>query len=208
MSVPLPAPDGPVTTKTGRDEGTANPKAGNAAAAKRTPSGVFARPGSAQADSGLAHNSRAVVEKLDELGPLALGESADGLRLADPALVEKTRSLYATELRDRHEHVEDLRRRHELGWMKEDPFDLLPPGLEVALELRAPDAHVVGPLERLHPLVQGSRGCLRVRLRRDHEPDESTKVRSRVKPKCFSRFPGLFPLSILLTKPPGRPIPA
>ena len=50
--MPLPAPDGPVTTKTGR-EGTA-------------------RLG-------------AVVEEVDELGALALGEAADGLRLADPA---------------------------------------------------------------------------------------------------------------------------
>ena len=73
ISVPFPAPDGPVTTKTGREDGTGEVvTAESPAAAKRTPSGVFARPGSAPADSGLAHESRAVVEELDEFGALPL----------------------------------------------------------------------------------------------------------------------------------------
>src|SRR5688500_10157351 len=69
ISVPLPAPEGPVITKTGR--------------------------------------GRLAVEEANQLGALALGEAADGLGLADPALVQQPRRLHAPELRHRHEHVED-----------------------------------------------------------------------------------------------------
>jgi hypothetical protein len=41
-------------------------------------------------------------------------------------------------------------------------------------------------LQRLHPLVEGARRGLRVRLRRDHEPVESTKVPSVVKQERFT----------------------
>src|SRR5205823_12024615 len=84
MSVPFPAPDGPVTTKTGR------------------------------AATSTACLLAAVVEEVDEFGALALGESADGLRLADAALVQEPGRLHPSELRDGHEHVEDLGRRDEL----------------------------------------------------------------------------------------------
>ena len=47
---------------------------------------------------------------------------------------------------------------------------------QVALELRTADSNVVRPLERLHPLVERAGGRLCMRLRRDHEPDESTKI--------------------------------
>src|SRR5262249_53005689 len=151
ISVPLPAPDGPVTTKTGRD-GT-------------------------RTSSALA----AVVEEIDQLGPLPLGEAPDRLRLADPALVEEPRGLHPAELGDCHEHVEDLRRLDPLGRVEQDGLDALAPGLQVALELSAADPHVVRSLERLHPLVERAGGRLSVRLRRDHEPDESTKLPSRVK---------------------------
>ncbi len=67
--------------------------------------------------------------------------------------------------------------------------------LEVALELRAPDPDVVRSLERLHPLVERARRRLCVRLRRDHEPDESTKLPLAVKQNRFGRFAGLFVLS-------------
>src|SRR5262249_22464832 len=140
--------------------------------------------------------STAVVEEVDQLGPLALGEASDRLRLADPALVEEPRRLDAPELGDRHEHVEDLRRLDPFGWVEQDGLDALPPGFQVALELRAADPDVVRSLERLHPLVERTCGRLSVRLRRDHEPDESTKLPSRVKPNRFGGFAGLFALSV------------
>src|SRR5262245_43606021 len=75
----------------------------------------------------------AVVEELDELGPLALGETADRLRLADPALVEEPCRLHAPELRNGHEHVEHLRRLDPLGRVEQDRLDALATRLEVSL---------------------------------------------------------------------------
>src|SRR4051812_41046795 len=97
MSVPLPAPDGPVTTKTGLS----------------------------------------VVEEGNQLVPLAVGEAVDRLRLADAALIQQASGLHPSELRDRHQHVEHLRGRHELGRLAEDLFDRDGPGLEVLLQLSA-----------------------------------------------------------------------
>ena len=54
-------------------------------------------------------------EQRDELVALALGEAADRLRLADPALVQAARRLDAAELRHRQQHVEDLRRQRYSG---------------------------------------------------------------------------------------------
>jgi hypothetical protein len=122
-----------------------------------------------------------VVEELDELGPLALGESADGLRLADAALVQEPRSLHAPELRHRHEHVEHLRGRNELRRIEEDRLDVNAACFEVSLELCAADSDVVRSLKGFHPLVEGAGRRLGVRLRRDHEPHESTKMRIVVK---------------------------
>jgi hypothetical protein len=161
---------------------------------------MFARPGSALADSGLAQTSRAVVEELDELRPLALGETANGLRLADPALIEQTRRLDPTELGHGHEHVEDLRRRDVLGGVEKDVLDALSARLQVPFELCAADSNIVRPLKSFHPLVERARRCLRVRLRRDHEPDESTKTPSLVKRERFSLFAGVFALSSLSTE--------
>ena len=93
ISVPLPAPDGPVTTKTGSGRATQR------------------------------------LKSADQLGALALGEPADRLRLADPALVEAARRLDAAELRHRHQHVEDLRRRDVLGRLEQDLLDLHAPAL-------------------------------------------------------------------------------
>src|SRR3954471_13170230 len=90
ISVPLPAPDGPVTTKTG-----------------------FA------ATTGAS----TMVEEVNQLVALAVGQTADRLRLADAALVEQTRSLHAAELGDRHQHVEDLCGRNELGRLAQDLLD-------------------------------------------------------------------------------------
>ena len=53
-----------------------------------------------------------------------------------------------------HEHVEDLRRRDELGRIEQDRLDLDDARLQVPLELSAADSDVVRPLQRLHPLVE------------------------------------------------------
>jgi len=84
MSVPFPAPEGPVTTKTGPGDGiTRN------AATTRECSTQFVRPETRRRRmSGSAVWSRPAVEEIDELVALALGETADRLRLADAALIE------------------------------------------------------------------------------------------------------------------------
>src|SRR4051794_21458194 len=107
MSVPLPAPDGPVTTNTG----------------------------------ALA------IEEGNQLVPLAVGEAADRLRLADAAGVEQACSLYTTELRDRHQHVEHLRGRDIFGRLRENLLDRDGSRLEVLLELGALHPDVVRALE-------------------------------------------------------------
>src|SRR5919106_3628799 len=152
--------------------------------------------------------SRTMIEELDELGALALGEAAHRLRLADAALVQEPRGLHAPELGDGHEHVEDLRGGDELGRVEEYGVDLDGPRLQVALELGSSDSDVVRPLKRFHPLVERTCGRLRVRLRADHEPDESTKTCLVVKREHFGTFAGIFSLPRLSTEKRGRPIRA
>src|SRR5438445_11489032 len=113
ISVPLPAPEGPVTTKT-----------------------------------GLA------VEEANQLVALAVGEAADRLRLADAALVEQASSFHAAELRHRHEHVEDLRRRDELGRLTQDLFNRHCARFQILLQLRTLDTDVIRTLESFHSLVE------------------------------------------------------
>src|SRR5690349_16466419 len=95
------------------------------------------------------------VEEPNQLRALAVRQAADRLRLADPALVQEASRLHTAELRHRHQHVEDLRRRDVLGRIAEDLLDAGRAGLEVLLQLRPADADVVRPLERFHPLVEG-----------------------------------------------------
>src|SRR5947209_20605998 len=109
------------------------------------------------------------VEEANQLLALPVGEPADRLRLADPALVEQARSLHATELRHGHQHVEDLRSRDELRRVAQDLLDRHGPGLEVLLELRALDANVVRSSERLHALVKRTNWSLHLRRGRHHE---------------------------------------
>src|SRR6266516_2706903 len=113
-SVPLPAPDVPVTTRT----------------------------------SGLP------VEEANQLGPLPVGEASHRLRLADPAHVQEARRLHPSELRHRHQHVENLRGRHVLGWIAQDLFDLDAPVLQVLLQPRPTDTDVVRSFQRFHPLIE------------------------------------------------------
>src|SRR3954470_22472027 len=114
-SVPLPAPDVPVTTTT---------------------------------------SVPLPVEEANQLSALAVGQASHRLRLADAAHVQETRRLDPPELRNCHQHVEDLRRRHVLGRVAEDLLDLDASVLEVFLQARPPDANVVRPLERFHTLVE------------------------------------------------------
>jgi hypothetical protein len=95
-----------------------------------------------------------VVEQVDELRPLTLGQPADGLRLADPALVQQAGGLHAPELRHRHEHVEHLRGGHVVGRVEQDRLDVSASILEVLLELGTADADVVRTLEGFHPLIE------------------------------------------------------
>src|ERR671930_1251272 len=113
-SVPLPAPEVPVTTTT----------------------------------------SRLPVEEANQLRALAVGKPSHRLRLADPAHVQKARRLHPTELRDRHQHVEDLCGRHVLGRVAEDLFDLDAAVFQVLLQPGPPDPDVVRPLQRFHPLIE------------------------------------------------------
>src|SRR5579862_2125540 len=131
ISVPLPAPEGPVTTMT---------------------------------EGGLP------VEEVNQLRALAIGEPADGLRLADATRVEEARRLHAAELRNRHEDVDHLRGRHVLGRIAEDHLDAHTTVFEVLLQLRATHAHVVRTLQCVHSLVERPEWCVCLRLRgRRHE---------------------------------------
>src|SRR5947207_12889998 len=112
---------------------------------------------------------RLPVEEPDELGALALRQPSNGLRLADPALVQEACGLHAAELGHGHQDVEDLRRRDVLGRISENVLDGRGAGFEVLLQLRSTDAAVVCPLERLHALIQRAEGCLSLSLERWHE---------------------------------------
>src|SRR6185369_2795902 len=138
INVPFPAPEGPVTTKTGLAAG--------------------ALPGPLP-----------VVEEGNQLVPLAVGEAADRLRLADAALVKQARGLHAPELRDRHQHVEHLGGRDVLGRLTENLLNGDGPRLQVLLQLRALHANVVRALQSLHPLVQRTDRSLDLCLGGHHE---------------------------------------
>ena len=109
------------------------------------------------------------VEEPNQLAPLALREAADGLRLADPALVEQLGRLDPPELRDRHEDVAHLRGLDVGRRSAQDLLDLDAAVLEVFLQLSAAHADVVGSLEGLHPLVERPLGSLGLGLGRNHE---------------------------------------
>src|SRR5436309_16033653 len=119
ITVPLPAPDGPVTTKTDFPGMPGKPR-GMCQLRRRLPS--------------LPRSGRLAVEEPNQLRALAIRQSTDRLRLADAALVEKAGGLHASELRNRYEHVEHLRREHVLRRLAEDGLDPNPPELQVLLE--------------------------------------------------------------------------
>src|SRR5947207_120573 len=122
---------------------------------------------------------RLPVEEPDELGALALRQPSNGLRLADPALIEEACRLDAPELRDGHQDVEDLRRRDVFRRIAQDVVDVGAPGFEVLLQLRSADADVVRALERFHALVERAERCLGLSLERWHERRILTSGRAR-----------------------------
>src|SRR3954453_2035246 len=102
---------------------------------------------------------RLPAEHLHQLAALALREPADGLARRDAADVEDLPDLHPPVLGYREEHVEDLRRLDVFRWMEEQVVHGDPPRLEVALELGARRADLVGALQRIHALNERSLGC-------------------------------------------------
>src|SRR4029077_18429149 len=109
MSVPLPTPEGPVITIT-----------------LGIGSGPRARPVSAP------------PHELDELAPLALGQTANGLARRDLALREDFVDFHPTVFRYGEQKVENLGGFQVVRGPKQQLLDRLPAALEVALQLGAP----------------------------------------------------------------------
>src|SRR5204863_6319998 len=118
----------------------------------------------------MPRGGRLAAEVGDQLVPLALGEPADRLARRDPALREDAIHLHPAVLGDGQEQVEDLGREEVLRRVQQEALDLHATGLKIALEPRPAGADLVGALERIHALCQGTLGSrssvmLRRRLR-------------------------------------------
>src|SRR5215203_2856389 len=94
------------------------------------------------------------AQHADELGALPLRQAADRLARRDPALDQDLVDLHAAVLRNREQHVEDLRGLDVLRGLEKQIVDARAAGLEVALQLGAAGTDLVGALQRLHPLHQ------------------------------------------------------
>src|SRR3954452_20285169 len=163
MSVPLPTPEGPVTTRTaiGRLQ-TGAMRRHRTLALLGQAFGPASLPGLVFAPArGLSAQVR------NELAALALGEAADRLRRRDPALREDAVHLHAPVLRHRQQQVEDLRRLEVLGRVEQQPLDLRATRLQVPLQGGSARTDLVRSLERIHALCQRPLGSrTRRRLRR------------------------------------------
>src|SRR5450759_3863349 len=93
-----------------------------------------------------------------QLGTLALRETTDGLARADAALLHDARRLHAPALGRSHEKVDHLGGEQEVGRSDEDVADARVAALEVGLESGPAAAHLVGPAERVHALVERTLG--------------------------------------------------
>src|SRR4051794_851726 len=109
-------------------------------------------------------------EHKDQLGSLALRQTADRLRRRDSAYLQHFAHLNAPIFGHGKQHVEDLRRLDVVRWIVEQGLDAGTARLEIALEGRALGSDLVRALERLHALDEGtlwsSRSGLGGRLRR------------------------------------------
>src|SRR4051794_38742479 len=133
--------------------------------------------------------SRLLVEEVNQLRALTIGQPADGLRLADAARVEEARSLHAAELRDSHEDVDHLGGLDELRWVAKDRLDPNPAVLEILLQLRALDAHVVGALERIHTLIERANGSMCGLGGWHGQAPDTTNVQAAIKPPLLRASP-------------------
>src|SRR3954452_22689178 len=86
----------------------------------------------------------------DEFGALTIRQAADRLRRRDTADLQDLVHLHAPVLRYGEQHVEDLRRLDEIGWIVEQLLDAGTARFEIALEGRASCPDLVRALERLH----------------------------------------------------------
>src|SRR6478752_2418587 len=98
------------------------------------------------------------TKERDQLGALALRETADRLRRRDPALVEDSVGLDPAVLRHREEHVEDLGGENVLRRVEQDRLDVCPTRLQVLLQFGPGGADVIGPPEGLHALIERAFG--------------------------------------------------
>src|SRR5450830_169520 len=94
----------------------------------------------------------------EQLGALALRETTDGLARADAALLHDARRLHAPALGRSHEKVDHLGGEQEVGRSDEDVADARVAALEVGLQSGPAAAHLVGPAERVHALVERTLG--------------------------------------------------
>src|SRR3954452_13270318 len=148
-----------------------------------------------------------LVEEVNQLRALTIGQPADGLRLADTARVEEARRLHAAELRDRHEDVDHLRRLDELRRSAEDRFDPNPSILEILLQLCAVDTHVVRALERIHTLIERANGSMCGLGGWHGQAPDTTNVQAAIKPPLLRASPACFRRHELVHRPGRRRAP-
>src|SRR5205823_845163 len=100
--------------------------------------------------------------------------------------------LHASELRHRHQDVDDLRGLDIRGRLAEDRFDVDLPLLEILLELRAFDADVVRFVEGVHPLVERTDRSVRLRLSGTHGRGRAYQPPGSHQVLTFASVSGLF----------------
>src|SRR3954451_10988272 len=148
-----------------------------------------------------------LVEEVNQLRALTVGQPADGLRLADAACVEEARSLHAAELRDSHQDVDHLGRLDELRRVAEDRLDPNASVLQVLLQLRAPDAHVIRALERIHALIERANGSMCGLGGWHGQAPDTTNVQAAIKPPLLRASPACFRRHELMHRPARRRVP-
>ncbi len=103
-----------------------------------------------------------LVQACGEFLALAVGETAEGLAGRDPAVVERFCGFDPSDFGDREQEVEDLGGLQVCGWAEQQRGDRCPAGLEVAFELRAERADLVGRVECVDALIRAAFGCRRM----------------------------------------------
>src|SRR3954447_10625316 len=148
-----------------------------------------------------------LVEEVNQLRALTIGQPADGLRLADAARVEEARGLHTAELWDRHQDVDHLCGLDELRRSAEDRLDPYPSVLEILLQLCALDTHVVGAFERVHTLVERTNGSMCGLGGLHGQAPDTSNVQAAIKPPLLRASPACFRRHELMHRPVRRPAP-